>query len=117
MSCSTNGEYNSFIIITLSKKKCLKYYFIRLEIVKVIQIEKSKINESVIFVLEKPIEIGTAKLSIEFDGVINESSNGFYKNKCLSRDGNVIFSAATQFEVLCRFYKDIYFQFLLNDIF
>lgn len=38
------------------------------------------------------------KLTIEFNGEINESSNGFYKTKCLWRDGTVRYAAATQFE-------------------
>ena len=50
------------------------------------------------FVFDERIQVGAGKLSIEFDGIIQESSNGFYKTKCLSRDGSVRFAAATQFE-------------------
>lgn len=55
-------------------------------------------NESVVLLFEQSIQVGGGKLTIEFNGAINESSNGFYKTKCLWRDGTVRYSAATQFE-------------------
>ncbi len=42
---------------------------------------------------------GKGKLSIEFHGFLNESLQGFYKTKCLNRNGFVEYAACTQFEV------------------
>lgn len=61
--------------------------------------EISKVNESVKIYFERSLEFGIGKLSIEFDGLINENSNGFYKTKCLLKDDSFGFAAATQFEV------------------
>jgi len=67
-----------------------------------------KKDELVRFYFEKKLN-GTGKLYIEFHGFLNESLQGFYKTKCLNRNGLVEYAACTQFEV--EYIKKFVFHF------
>ena len=45
-------------------------------------------------------QIPSGKLFIEFDGILNDNLQGFYKTKCFNRNGLLEYAACTQFEVI-----------------
>ena len=63
------------------------------------RIEKVRVNNSVKIYFNEKLNAGEGRLKIEFDGILNESLNGFYRIKCPYRDGSVGNAAVTQFEV------------------
>ncbi len=79
---------------------------IHIETVEIIQNKKSQFaskitydvkSETATFIFTNPIVKGNAKLSIIFDGVINETLRGFYRSKYVI-DGKTKHLATTQFE-------------------
>ncbi|CAM6002994.1 unnamed protein product, partial [Sphagnum balticum] len=56
-----------------------------------------KENETLKIHFESELQIGNGKLTIEFSGIIGDNVRGFYKTKCLNRNGPG-YAAVTQFE-------------------
>ena len=68
-----------------------------------VKLEASKVEaftkaELVMIYFPKNIN-SSGKLFIEFDGILNDSLQGFYKIRCLNRNGLPEYAACTQFEV------------------
>lgn len=57
--------------------------------------------ESIDICFPKKIPKGTSILKIEFIGILNDNLVGFYKTKCLDKNGRECTAAVTQFEVFC----------------
>jgi aminopeptidase 2 len=62
-----------------------------------IQVVKEKDTVKIFF--SEDIKTGRGKLTIEFSGQLNENLNGFYKTRCMNRNGTMGYAAVTQFEV------------------
>ncbi|KAK8732636.1 hypothetical protein OTU49_006856 [Cherax quadricarinatus] len=60
--------------------------------------EISTSNEMVTLIFEETLPIGTAKLSVAFDGELNDKMKGIYRSKYTSASGEERYSAVTQFE-------------------
>ncbi|XP_045101162.1 puromycin-sensitive aminopeptidase-like isoform X2 [Portunus trituberculatus] len=60
--------------------------------------EISTANEMVILTFDETLPIGTAKLSLSFDGELNDKMKGMYRSKYTSVSGEERYSAVTQFE-------------------
>ncbi|XP_050738577.1 puromycin-sensitive aminopeptidase-like isoform X2 [Eriocheir sinensis] len=60
--------------------------------------EISTVNEMAILTFEETLPIGTAKLSVAFDGELNDKMKGMYRSKYTSVSGEERYSAVTQFE-------------------
>lgn len=58
-----------------------------------------KNSESVEIYFSQKLPSGRNYLKIKFDGVLNDNLDGFYKTKCLNRNGENCIAAVTQFEV------------------
>jgi len=63
----------------------------------------NKENETVLIYLTRNLQIGSGKLLIEFEGVLNQNLQGFYITKCMNRQGIIENAACSQFEVLFKF--------------
>ncbi len=62
-----------------------------------VKIKYNKESETVVFTFAKPIPKGRAKLSLVFEGIINESLRGFYRSR-YTLGGKEKSMATTQFE-------------------
>jgi len=65
---------------------------------KRIEVVKEKDTVKIFFPEDLPKCLGN--LRIEFSGNLNENLNGFYKTRCMNRNGNIGYAAVTQFEVI-----------------
>lgn len=55
-------------------------------------------TETLALSLPSPLPVGSAKLSLSFNGELNDKMKGFYRSKYTSPSGEERFSAVTQFE-------------------
>ncbi|XP_042203152.1 puromycin-sensitive aminopeptidase-like [Homarus americanus] len=60
--------------------------------------EISTTNEMVTLTFEETLPIGSAKLSVAFDGELNDKMKGMYRSRYTSASGEERYSAVTQFE-------------------
>lgn len=67
----------------------LMYVIINIKEISYDRIVKLEQEEILIIYFKNKISSETGKLTIEFDGVLNETLQGFYKTKCVNRDGTL----------------------------
>ena len=82
----------------------IKFDKATLEFTNGVKVVSSKVqldeeNELATIVFGEMLNIGTAKLRIEFTGLLNDKLKGFYRSKYLHPSGEEKYAAITQFAV------------------